>query len=148
MYKEILQKGHPIYNKPTEITALNIETFKIMDKMNDIIKQIPKIAGLAANQIGFCKRIIAINYQEKIFMINPEIIQEEGLQISKEGCGSIDGIWCEVERPQKIKAKYIDINNNIIEREFIDIQAWLVCHEIDHLDSIWMTDKAIRIHKE
>jgi peptide deformylase len=144
----ILQIGHPIYNNPAKIVEIVDENiFNIIKHMNDELDNTPKAVGLAANQIGFPVRIIALNYNQRKLFINPEIIYTEGKQITSEACGSIEGVWCELERPKIIKLYYYDYNLKCHIKEFSNIEAWIIAHEIDHLNTVFITDKAIKIHK-
>lgn len=100
--------------------------------------------GLAAPQVGILKRLVVIDIGEgPIILINPEIIEEEGENIDVEGCLSIPGKSGKVLRPQRVKVRYMDLEEkyNIIEGEMLLARA--LCHEIDHLDGILYTDKLI-----
>ena len=154
--QNILKKGHPIFGKPAEsvkprvilssyIKNIIAEMSATIDKQQVTFKH--QIVGLTANQIGYPVRIICLNTDSKIFMINPAIEKEKGKQISLEGCGSVDGVLCEVERPKYIEVHFYDENGEDWCGEFTDLNAWVVEHEIDHLDGIFITDKAIRIIK-
>ena len=63
--------------------------------------------GLAAPQVGVNLNLAVIDCScgedpdQRIILINPEIILEEGVQSGSEGCLSIPGIREDLERPQK-----------------------------------------------
>lgn len=144
---EVFQKGHPIYSINTKkVDEIDNYIVKIIIEMEKLFTEIPKAAGLAANQIGYSVRIIAVNYDgERQYYINPKIIKQEGTQITNEVCGSIKGIECEVERPETIIIAYKNLKYENQYLKIGGVYAWVVCHEIDHLDGIWITDKAVKI---
>ncbi len=116
--------------------------------------------GLAGVQIGFMKRVIYINhdsivaYENKInskahelrgsplLMINPKILTDSGEKFtSKEGCVSLPGVDCEVQRLKYIKASYQDEfgKEHVIETEIPTLSA-CIQHEIDHINGITIAE--------
>lgn len=105
--------------------------------------------GLAAPQIGVLKRIVVIDVGEgPVVMINPEIVEEEGIQEGIEGCLSVPGKSGTVTRPFKVSAKALNIEGEefIIEGE--ELLARAICHELDHLDGKLYTDIAVDMYTE
>lgn len=99
-------------------------------------------AGLAAPQIGILKRLVVIDMGEGLIkLINPEIIETEGVQEVTEGCLSIPGKWGKLKRPATVKVKALNEHGEEIiitgEGEF----AKCLCHEIDHLNGVLFIDK-------
>ena len=108
--------------------------------------------GLAAPQVGILKRVIVIDNRDeengkRFYMINPEIIEKEGVEVGMEGCLSVPGKQGTVERSKDIKVRYNDLSGEekILEAE--DFLARILQHEIDHLDGILYTDKAIEMYE-
>lgn len=108
--------------------------------------------GLAAPQVGILKRVIVIDNRDeengkRFYMINPEIIEKEGVEVGMEGCLSVPGKQGTVERSKDIKVRYNDLSGEekILEAE--DFLARIIQHEIDHLDGILYTDKAIEMYE-
>ena len=95
--------------------------------------------GLAAPQIGVNLNLAVIDCSigedpaQRLVLINPEIIQEEGLQVGPEGCLSIPGIREVLERPQKVTLKNRAKDGSWHELVGEDLLARAFCHEIDHL---------------
>ena len=95
--------------------------------------------GLAAPQVGVNLNLAVIDCScgedpaQKILLINPEIIQEEGSQIGPEGCLSIPGIREVLERPQKVTVRTRTREGSWQEIKGEDLLARGFCHEIDHL---------------
>jgi peptide deformylase len=76
-----------------------------------------------------------------VFMANPEIIwSSEQRSIFDEGCLSIPGQYGIVERPAKVRVKYVDYNGQQVEMEAEGLLSHCVQHEIDHLNGILFID--------
>ncbi|MEW9094033.1 MAG: peptide deformylase [Clostridiaceae bacterium] len=100
--------------------------------------------GLAAPQVGILKRAVVIDIGEgPVFLINPEIIEEEGFCVDEEGCLSIPGEAGSVKRPYRVKVKALNRAGEEIIIEGEDFMARALCHEIDHLNGILFVDKII-----
>ena len=99
-------------------------------------------AGLAAPQIGVSKRVIVVNFNEKIkAFINPEIeILDNEQIIDEEGCLSIGSCRYNIGRAKKIKVEAMDIegNENVFEAE--GLLSRIFQHEVDHLNGILFID--------
>ncbi len=95
--------------------------------------------GLAAPQIGINLNLAVIDCScgedpaQKIVLINPEIVREEGLQVGPEGCLSIPGIREVLERPMKVWVKNRKPDGSWEEITGEELLARAFCHEIDHL---------------
>ena len=95
--------------------------------------------GLAAPQIGINLNLAVIDCScgedpaQKIVLINPEIVREEGLQVGPEGCLSIPGIREVLERPMKVWVKNRRPDGSWEEITGEELLARAFCHEIDHL---------------
>ena len=91
--------------------------------------------GLAAPQVGVLKRIAVVEYEGKSFtLINPRVIERNGIQDSEEGCLSFPGIYANVKRPEKVK---IEVDNLKGEKEILEAEGYIArafLHEMDHLD--------------
>ncbi len=102
--------------------------------------------GLAAPQVGILRRICVVEVGDKLYeMINPKIVESEGVQEEVEGCLSIPGQWGVTPRPAKVTVEYFDKNTNRVRVSAEGLLARAFCHEIDHLDGVLFTDKAIRM---
>lgn len=144
--REIRLDGDPILRKRSkEITVINDRIKILLDDMVETMKEANGV-GLAAPQVGILRRAVVIDVGEGVIkIINPEIIQTNGAVIDLEGCLSVPNLNGKVERPEKIKLKYMDENGETKIIEATDLLARAICHEIDHLDGILYTDRAIEI---
>jgi peptide deformylase len=111
--------------------------------------------GLAAIQIAAPKRVLVMDISGKdeekspIFMINPEIVaRSEEMRLHEEGCLSIPDHYAEIERPARVRVRYIDRDGEEREEEFDQLLATVVQHEIDHLDGKQFIDYISRLKRD
>ncbi len=149
--RKILQYGDKALMTPCEkVEKIDKQILKLIKDMQDTLYNCDGI-GLAAPQIGVLKRVILIDLRdddfEPIILINPEIIEAEGKEISIEGCLSYVGYEGEVERPKKVKVRGITPEGRIVEYTAEGLLARAFCHEIDHLDGIMYIDRTQKVYK-
>ena len=93
--------------------------------------------GMAANMIGFQKRIIVFdNEGTPMVMLNPEIIKSEGVYETEEGCLSLLGGPRKTKRFQKIKVRYQNLQLQTRLKTFTGWTAQIIQHEVDHCNGI------------
>jgi len=103
--------------------------------------------GLAAPQVGDGRRVIVIDAARQdedtapIYMANPQIVDVgDDDRIHEEGCLSLPEHFAEVTRPDRVKIRYLDRDNEIREIEADELLSTCIQHEIDHLDGILFVD--------
>ena len=103
--------------------------------------------GLAAPQVGVLKRVIVVDPARgeeaplPIRMANPEIVcASEELVTAEEGCLSLPEHYADVERPARVRVRYLDYENEIREMDADGLLATCVQHEIDHLEGVLFVD--------
>lgn len=103
--------------------------------------------GLAAIQIGVAKRCIVADVHPAgeppapIKLVNPEILWHADEKMThEEGCLSFPDYFAEVERPEKVKIRYLDETGAPQELEATGVLAICLQHEIDHLEGILFVD--------
>ena len=128
------QVAEPVVKFDKELEQLVEDMFESMYDAHGI--------GLAAPQIGVKKRITVIdlsnkvNPEDKLVLINPEIIYREGRQFSEEGCLSLPEIREKVTRAAKVKVRAQNVKGEWFELEGEELLSRCFQHEIDHLDGI------------
>ncbi len=96
--------------------------------------------GIAAPQIGVNRRVCVVDLSvgkdpaQKLVLINPRVVDAEGLVRDEEGCLSFPDIVEIVERPEAVAVEAFDENGVKRVLEGGDLLARAFCHEIDHLD--------------
>ena len=110
---------------------------RLASDMAETMYEAPGI-GLAATQVDVHKRIIVIDISETrdqlLVLINPEILESDGLQVCEEGCLSVPGIYDKVERAENVAVRYLDLDGKKKRIEADGLLAVCLQHEIDHLD--------------
>ena len=145
--REIVVDGDPILRKKSRpVEKFDEKLATLLDDMAETMYFENRGIGIAAPQVGVLRRVFIVDVGDDhglIEFINPEITYKEGSQIGGEGCLSVPGKTCEVDRPQKIRVKALDRNGNEFELEAEDLLARCICHENDHLDGILFIDKSV-----
>jgi peptide deformylase len=151
---EVVKYPDPVLAKRGEpVTVFDADLKKLVDEMFDSMYAAQGI-GLAAPQIAISKRIaiVDISFQkkpeEKIVLINPEILDRTGKQVEEEGCLSLPEIREKVSRAEWVKVKAQDVTGKWIEVEGEELLARALQHEIDHLDGILFIDRLSRLKRE
>ena len=111
--------------------------------------------GLAAIQVGVAKRVVTMDLSKKeesheprVF-INPEITwASKEKSTHEEGCLSIPEYYEEVERPQQVKVKYLDLEGRTHEVEASGLFATCLQHEIDHINGVLFIDHISKLKRD
>jgi len=100
--------------------------------------------GLAATQVDVHKRVIVIDVSEEkdqpLVLINPEVIEKQGVEEMDEGCLSVPGIYEKVQRAEQVKVRALDRNGQPFELETDGLLAVCIQHEMDHLEGKLFVD--------
>ncbi|WP_071125731.1 MULTISPECIES: peptide deformylase [Peptoniphilus] len=150
--RKIRTDEDPILRKKSKIVANFNNTLEVLiDDMYETM-DVAYGVGLAAPQVGILKRLIVVDNRDeeenkRFYMLNPVILEKEGEEISMEGCLSIPGKQGIVKRAKNIKVKYNDLTGKEKIMEAEDFLARIIQHEMDHLDGILYTDKAIEMYE-
>lgn len=112
--REIRLDGDPILRKKSkEITKINDRIKTLLDDMVETMNEANGV-GLAAPQVGILRRAVVIDVGEGVIkLINPEIIEANGAIIDLEGCLSVPNLNGKVERPEKVKVRFMDNNGDM-----------------------------------
>jgi peptide deformylase len=129
----------------------------LMDDMLETMYSAPGI-GLAAIQIAVPKRVLVLDVakredenaaREPLCIVNPEILwTSDELSAHQEGCLSIPEFFEDVERPARVRARYLDRQGRAQEIEADGILATCLQHEIDHLNGILFIDHLSRLKRD
>ena len=135
------------------------ETRALIRDMFETMYAAPGI-GLAAIQVGVAKRILVIDLQEPededgepvrnpLVFINPEIVEHSDREIPySEGCLSIPDQYAEVDRPDRIRARWLDSDGKAHEETLTGLLAVCLQHEMDHLNGILFIDHLSRLKRD
>ena len=93
--------------------------------------------GLAATQVDVHKRLIVIDASETrdqlLVLVNPELVEIDGVQFCEEGCLSVPGIYDKVERAEHVVVRYLDLSGKTQMIAADGLLAVCLQHEMDHL---------------
>ena len=147
--RTIRKDGDEILRKVSrKVEVIDDRILTLLDDMKDTMKKAEGV-GLAAPQVGVLRRVVVIDVGEGLIeLINPVIVYESGEQFEMEGCLSIPGIKGKVKRPEKVIVRAQNRKGETFEMTGTELLAIAFCHEIDHLNGILFTDKAIITDKE
>jgi peptide deformylase len=146
------QKSTPVEKVDDGVRALVADMFETMYDAPGI--------GLAAIQVGVPKRILVIDLQEPVeeggepvkdprVFINPEILDSSDQEVPyTEGCLSVPDQYAEVDRPDRIRARWLDENGAQHEADIEGLLATCLQHEMDHLEGILFIDHLSRLKRE
>lgn len=137
---EILRK------RSREVDAIDNKIRELVLDMIDTMYKNDGV-GLAAPQVGILKRIIVYDVGEgpKV-MVNPVITKTSGMQTGEEGCLSSPNVFGMVDRPATVHVKAYDLEGQEVSVKAKELEAIVLCHEIDHLDGVLFLDKAYDLY--
>lgn len=140
--RTIVQLGDEILTKKCKpVKKIDDRILSLLDDMRETLIHSGGV-GLAAPQVGVLRRIALVDTGDEILeLINPEILSTEGEQTDAEGCLSYPGKYGMVTRPYIVKIKALDRNGDEYEYTGEELTARAFCHEIDHLDGHFFTEK-------
>ncbi len=140
--------------KSAPVEAVDDALRALMDDMLETMYDAPGI-GLAAIQVGTPKRVIVMDLSREEepraprFFVNPEIIwRSEETAPYEEGCLSVPEIYDEVERPARVRIRYLDYHGSLVEEEAEGLLAVCIQHEMDHLEGVLFLDHLSRLKRD
>ena len=153
--REILVVPSPVLKQVSQpVDKVDDALRALMDDMLETMYDAPGI-GLAAIQIGVPKRVIVMDIagpdEEKAprYFVNPEILwASEDLAPYEEGCLSIPEIYDEVERPARVKLKYLNYQGQEVIEDAEGLFAVCIQHEMDHLEGVLFIDHLSRLKRD
>ena len=153
--REILVVPNPVLKQVSQpVDKVDDDLRALMDDMLETMYDAPGI-GLAAIQIGVAKRVIVMDLsgpdEEKAprYFVNPEILwRAEETAPYEEGCLSIPEIYDEVERPARVKLKYLNYQGEEVIEDAEGLFAVCIQHEMDHLEGVLFIDHLSRLKRD
>lgn len=139
--------GDPVLKTECDlVTEFDGALQNTIKRLSSFLKNNDLGIGLAANQLGINKKIFVYDFERRNKddageIINPTIVQSDGIVTYEEGCLSIPEIYMPIERPEFITVIGFDSDGNELELELDGINARLFQHEIDHLNGLTMLDR-------
>ncbi len=153
--REIITTPHPtLRRKARPVTRFDESLQTLIDDMVETMRDAPGV-GLAAPQVNVPLRVIVVEYGEnedappKLYVVvNPEITRHSReTEVGVEGCLSIPGLLGDVERYTRITVRGRSRRGQPMKLKLEGWTARIFQHEIDHLNGVLFTDKALSIYK-
>ena len=136
------------------VARVDEDVRKLVADMFETMYEAPGV-GLAAIQVGVPKRVVTIDAtrgeeeKQPIALINPEIVWSSEEKIAhEEGCLSIPEYLDEVERPERVKVRFLDLEGRAHELEADGLLARVVQHEIDHINGVLFIDHLSKLKRD
>ena len=146
------------------VDAVTDKTRRLMDDMLATMYAAPGI-GLAAIQVGVPQRVLVIDLQrreepevegepvvevrEPRYFVNPEVLWEsDEHSVYNEGCLSIPEQYGDVERPARVRVRWLDYDGARQEAEIDGLLATCLQHEIDHLNGVLFIDHLSKLKRD
>ncbi|MCR4725768.1 MAG: peptide deformylase [Clostridia bacterium] len=153
--RDIVKDGEPLLRKKSRpVDSFDSKLFALLDDMLETMRAADGV-GIAAPQVGILRQAVICEMEtedpeerEILEMINPSIVKKSGKQIGAEGCLSVPGKRCDVQRPKSVTVKFQNRKGEKIERTFTDFNAVVASHEIDHLSGVLFYDKEVKVKKK
>ena len=174
--REILTVPHPVLKQvSTPVETVDDDLRALMDDMLETMYDAPGI-GLAAVQIGDTRRVIVMDLGDKggevddidpaemsdeerakwdaerrnpRYYVNPEITwASDELFAYEEGCLSVPEYFDQVERPARVRLKYLNYDGQTVEEEAEGLYAVCIQHEMDHLEGVLFIDHLSRLKRD
>ena len=129
-------RASPVETVDDELRTLIADMFETMYAAPGI--------GLAATQVDVHQRLLVADVSpdksDPHVLINPEIIEKDGVTVTDEGCLSVPGYFEEVERAEHIRVRALDRDGKAFEMEASGLLAVCIQHEMDHLEGKLFVD--------
>jgi peptide deformylase len=125
-----------LHKQASAVTVFDEALKKLVSDMAETMYAAPGV-GLAATQVDVHKQVIVVDVSDRrdslIVLVNPEIVDSQGVSDIEEGCLSVPGIYELVERAERVKVRAFDQNGNSFTLEAQGLLSVCIQHEMDHL---------------
>ena len=123
--------------KAAPVALVDDEVRSLAADMMETMYAAPGI-GLAATQVNVHRRLLVVDVSEThdqpLCLINATLLQKEGVERMEEGCLSVPGVFEEVERAERIRVRFQDLEGRTVEQDADGLLAVCIQHEMDHLE--------------
>ncbi len=144
---------HPMLRTPAaDVAAITEEVRAIWRDMVDTMEAMPGY-GLAAVQIGVALRLAVVDCStargQAVLMANPEVLHASvKLREHEEASPNLPGVSAVVSRPRAVTVRFVNAEGEVEERDFVDLWATSVQHQIDHLAGRMYFDRLSRLKRD
>ena len=158
---KIVQTPNKVLTQQTKAVIVFDSKLKklVIDMEETLIAQVdPQGVGLAATQVALDSALFIIKPHPEAdteVCINPSVLEldwnfppknkkkKDADETPLEGCLSIPAIWSPVKRAYRVHLAFQDINGKHLEKWYKGFEAIIIQHEVDHLNGILFTQRAL-----
>jgi peptide deformylase len=137
--------------RATPVEAVDDSIRQLAEDMLETMYEAPGI-GLAATQVNVHKRLLVADVTDDRsgphVLINPEIIEKDGVEVMEEGCLSVPGFFEKVERADHIRVRALGLDGQPYEMEAEGLLAVCIQHEMDHLEGKLFVDYLSQLKRQ
>jgi peptide deformylase len=138
--------------KAKPVVEITDELRRQVDDMYETMYE-SKGVGLAATQVNIHYRFFTMDVSEehdqRVCVMNPEIISQSGMQYESEACLSVGGgAFDKIERAEQLRLRGMDLNGKMFELDAQGLMAACIQHEIDHLNGVLFIDHLSRLKQD
>jgi peptide deformylase len=129
-----------LHSAAAPVEAITDEIRAIWADMIDTMEAMPgQGVGLAAPQIGVMLRLAVVDASDTrgqvVRMANPEVLHASvQFRDHDEGSPNLPGVWASISRPRAVTVRFLNEAGQIEDRDFVNLWATSVQHQIDHLN--------------
>ena len=148
--RDILLLGDPTLHEPSlkvekdDLPALRAVVDDLHDTLIDFQQRTGVGRAIAAPQIGVRKRLVYMHIDAPVVFINPEFdrLSDDMFELWDD-CMCFPDLLVRVRRHRTCRIQYRDLGWVAHDRELEDDLSELLQHEVDHLDGILATQRAL-----
>ena len=148
---EIVKFPNPVLTTPAApVSRITPNVLRVLDNLAETMKFANGI-GLAATQVNILKRLAVVDIEDgkgRLDLINPVILEGRDEELGPDGCLSIPGLYGDTLRYKWIRVRTWNRAGEELEFEESEFRARAIQHEIDHLNGILFTSRAVRLYRE
>lgn len=138
--------------KCEEVREVTDEVRAIWNDMIETMDAMPGV-GLGAPQVGVMQRLAVVDTSEarnkRIRLANPEVIDASAIMnVHEEASPCLSGVSAKISRPRGVKLRYMDETGEVVERDFVGLDATSVQHQIDHLEGKMYFDRLSKMKRD
>lgn len=134
------------------VGSLTDDVRAVWSEMIEAMEAMPGV-GLAAPQLGVMLQLAVVDASEErgqvVRMANPTLVSaSDRLRGHEEASPNLPGVWARVDRPAKVRVRFMDETGAVVERDFEGLWATSVQHQIDHLEGKIYADRLSKLKRD
>ena len=134
------------------IDAVTDDTRAVWDEMIEAMDAMPGV-GLAAVQLGIMQRLAVVDCSDArgqaVRLANPEILHASvEYREHEEASPNLPGLSAGFKRPRAVTVRFLNVEGEVEERDFIGLWATSVQHQIDHLNGRMYFDNLSKVKRD